>query len=1715
MPAQSKIINSVNNLLGHKGFSLKLNDGGVCAGLSSLFIKYFLKGELPEFFRLCKLLADPPKNYQIGQDEKFDKFILEVEIAFNPQAYNKNSNQGDLDKVITIDGAPLKNEYNIGLVESEINWAKILEQIHNNGRACYVSANKHAIGLAFENDQYIVFDPNYQEDGDNDTREPKFNIKTFNTATEVISELENCLFFKKGDIGFKVRVFAKPNASTTHQYPDKKDILANSLKDPADFTKKAGDVAQNTSLFFALGANDEEVLDHYLSHDQVSAKDIGLAIWYQRDAFVWKYFSHLADLPSQLNVLSTAAQYGTTSLLNRMLQKIELQIQGSEALKQEFKEGISDTEPSLLEQAALSDNLANLVHVVELYRKYGIKITSLDLAKRLFERITAEGKGESINYLTETKLLRYSPDRIVPLIEIAAKNDNRSTLQFWLGKLKKEGNMLNSLEIDAEMISKISPLNLKLLIDHGFTIKPALLRDALQHPSSEVFKIALKTQPETEWTKFLRAVAGNEPLDSFGPQLSSLFQDHDGMNAFEVLVRFERNRAIKQSEEVNGLSAQGKEKALEFACKHGNADLVHFLVAMDCKVSEQYKLEQLKLAATHGDLPRVNAILATKVESSAILPKGSKDYELTDQLIELGKYRFITDAWSQYDYPQQRRCLLAALVYNNKAFIQETIKDLPFCYRFIFDNMKDAYNKNQPSYLAKITPYFSLVSESDLTRFWTQALEKNDGKAICQFTLKYAILNHHFALAQKMAGVISLSKDDAYQLFVEASASKNQAALTYLSDNYAHLLASPPTYRRMFSEGQFELIALVLEKNKLPERQVCIELLNSAVVAHNQRVISRLASVINDYFRVEGSPLLKAIQEENATGAHLLLMHGAKLNDELLASGVFRLALKANNPGLLAGALKNKDFAKFFAQNEAENVEKILKSGNSDLVYVLSAHLNLNDYYEQFITYAIEHNDLRLFQMLQQKEEYASQDKEKLFLKACVHQSINIANALLRDPINLGDETRKGEYFEILLGENAEKLLAKPPYKNKTIQHVALKMLFGDKDAADIYELVYKKALNRLYLYIKEHKFPSALASLHRSVDELVFDPGFMKNASSGLRNNLIVRALNEGNAETFDELLKQLDRKPSLSDVGLGFFTKYLDKPLLRKVLLEHYKLTDVIDAAIIAGEWPVVIALLIDRKQEEFDHELITRLTEHSTELMEALVNHSKREIHSDPRHKLNALLLSKSTEVLSAVLKGKENEIEALIMAIQEQMVKEKIDLKHHFYEFGLYAQIMKEQKAYEEIQPRVREFFSENPSASEIEIQGVVNNELLRNEVMAIRDFLAKNNLVPGYFEERDGLVSVFDALDRHAKEEERQQLEELKRREEERHRLEEQKRKEEEDARRRLEEQKRKEEEDARRRLEEQKRKEEEDARRRLEEQKRKEEEDARRRLEEQKRKEEEDARRRLEEQKRKEEEDARRLLEEQKPQEEEGGHRRSEEQKGKEALQPGTKQEMGRTRRFLPNAIELLMSEVRNYRSERASEDEVFFTFLQYSRQDKLDASTHFIEGLLNSNRFISDKDRAALNNGRLFDRIDEFLEENKVELKRALHCNWELDSVDELIDFLNCRNPVNTLVWILEQYSIERNRGDEIYGWSLFARYQYTRKDKLDAAQHLISLLKGESEKVSEKDLGALKQGSLGRLIQSYIDKYGFALEESLGFDINDIEDIVSNRQHSFEMEC
>src|SRR5688572_7948253 len=136
MPVQTQIIDSVNKILSRNNTSLKLNEGGVCGGIASLYVKYTLGGKKQEFFQLSKKLALLPENYQVGQDIILDKFITEIEIEFNRFNYTKGqSYQGDMENAVFIDGKPIRKEFSLGLVESKANWATILEQIKNEGRA--------------------------------------------------------------------------------------------------------------------------------------------------------------------------------------------------------------------------------------------------------------------------------------------------------------------------------------------------------------------------------------------------------------------------------------------------------------------------------------------------------------------------------------------------------------------------------------------------------------------------------------------------------------------------------------------------------------------------------------------------------------------------------------------------------------------------------------------------------------------------------------------------------------------------------------------------------------------------------------------------------------------------------------------------------------------------------------------------------------------------------------------------------------------------------------------------------------------------------------------------------------------------------------------------------------------------------------------------------------------------------------------------------------------------------------------------------------------------------------------------------------------------------------------------------------------------------------------------------------------------------------------
>ncbi|KTD39234.1 ankyrin repeat-containing protein, partial [Legionella nautarum] len=1418
MPAQVKLIISGNRLLGNKGLSFQLNSKGVCAGLASLYIQYFFEGRAAEFFRLSKLLASPPNDYEIGQDANFDKFIQEVEITFNPNRYNKNTAQGDIEKTITIDGEFVQNEYNLGLVDNEIEWAKILEQIRNNGRACYVGSHNHAVALAFENDQYVLFDPNYDEDEKTGEKELKLNIKTFNSAAETITELTSCFSYKSSDLGLNLRVFARPNAKTNHNYPDKSKIWATRLNDQADFNRAVTPgVLPLNSTIFAILANDTETLHYVLDQNQIKHKEILCAVEFHRDEIVWKYFVNLIDYEQKIALLKFTANYGTTSLLNRMLVNIEKTVETGKISEEEFKLAINSTDPSLFEHAALSNNLGNVVAVSQLYTKYSLKLDSLGVAKRLFRAITETGSEEVLSFLTKTtSTLTISYKRALLMIREAALKGNTSTLQFWLKTIaeleaKSEAADESKDKLPVTVVQKkaavltpkimavITPYNLKEIIKSEIPIKPELLHAALENPNSDVFKIAVQKQDDNEWTRFLRAVVEDQPLDEFA-ECTSLFDDHTGISAFEVLARFGKFTHIR-NHWPEGLNGQAKENALKFACRNSSSELIRFLVNMGCEVSEEFKAAELKLAAANGDRQRVEAILATKISLGVVFPKTAKgngvELELLTHLIDLNKHRFITDGWLSLDKKQQKLCLKGALRLKNYELLENILNrlaqlnDNTLCHQTVLEYFQATYKHKQPSYLVEVTPLIKLLNKEDLTNIWRRIgnlklFKKDPAKynEFIGFIVRHAILNHNFDLAERTIECVSLSKEHCYDLFVEASRIKNQRALDFLTTHYGFHLTNPTIYKRLNDEGHLDLLEIALGlSDQLPNRELCFELLANAVAKHNKKIVSRLRSFINDYHRVTAAPLFKALSEQNVTGVQLLIAQGASLNEVDFPARIFSLALTANSEDLFLTALKNKEFKAYFTATLSEKIEEILAKGRPNLVYALALKIQIGNYYEQFMAYAIQHNDTRLFQILRQMDQYTVQDKTQLFLKACVHQSIDITNEILRDPIDLDDVDREEEFAKIL----AQEL----PFK-KTMQHMALGALFGHRSAHEIYDLVYKNALNRLYLYVKEHNFPSALSSIYRSVDELIFDPGLM--SKSQLREGLIIRALGEGNTTVLTKLIQS--ERPPLSDGGLQLFTNYIDQPLVRKILLEHYNLVDVITAAIDDKEWQTVLALIIDLKQDKLDEELLSTLSEFDTELMDALAIHAKRELASDPRHKLNALLVSESTEVLAAVLQNKKTEIGSLIMSIQEQMVDEDVDLKRHFYEFDRYNQFVKEQEALEAIRPRVTDFFSKK-----LPFEMILDDYDLSTEIREIKVLIEKNNLVPGYFEERDSLVEIFDELDR-VDEEARKRLEDEKRREEaERMRLEQEKEV------KRLEDEKRQEQE--RQRMEDEERQEEE------------------------------------------------------------------------------------------------------------------------------------------------------------------------------------------------------------------------------------------------------------------------------------------------------------------
>ncbi|KTD48175.1 ankyrin repeat-containing protein, partial [Legionella quinlivanii] len=959
MPVQTKIIDSVNELLKKKGFELKLNTGGVCGGLASIYVKYFLEGKETEFFEMERKLANPPKNYNMGDDPDFDNFIKDVEIAFNSQIYHKGTYQGDLNAILKFDGKPVNNEYNIGLVDTRAKWGEILGSIKNEGRACYVASNNHAIAISFSNNRYVVYDPNYDEDDNKKIN----NTKSFDTAAKAIEEIEKCF----GDVnpsnlyrdylGISVRVFAHPNEKRAAVYPSKTDLHRTHFSTPPSLTRSIThpDGYGYDSMTCAIRANDTETIQHLFQHMPLNAAHVVSAEHHTRYKLAFDIFKRLSVNEAE-RVLRFMSEHGSADLFEQMLDNyFTTKSNDPNAFKQKF---VHNSNPavkvtSLLEFAVKGKDKKNIEVLAQFLKAHSIDSSSLDInpiIEALKKNIEKDKSG-----ILENLFLHF-PDlinekMIADLLKVAAENNSSKSLKILLQQVSRLNSASKDSIFDEKIISKITPDNLKLLADANIPIPQSLFATALNRKEPAIFATCVGALSGNDpWVHFLKkAVDGKFKKGEKLP--ISLFDAGKPYTPFKVLTRFpNNNQIILDNWPTRKIPQFTKNEALSWAVESGNVEIA----------------EKLRQSGATLKIDTLEKLIA--------------DYPNRQDKM----YNFLLDRLKTLIVGQEETLARhAAQVIHHASF-----HDTPNGLKEVAVLFRDSRLLDQSHLIPALNPEMKAMqtaSGDDLIRL--DKLVKHKKYPAAKYAYRWAILNKEFEFASSLSQCFTASPNYFYNLFLEVNRLGDDECLNHLFMEHSSLLENVDLYKQLEEQGQFTLLNKIIRQNKLQDDSYRLQLLNRAVERHDEKLVVALSKFVNSGYSTNATPVYKALAAHNSKGLILLLENGALLKD-ITASDVVDTLVRTNDIQLFHKVFEDKHFqSRFFDSNQLiRHLEKLYEKGNSELLGEFNKKFpeldfkRLKDTPDSFKFSAFGENVKNI---------------DGLFDQACSNQCLTVVNSLL------------------------------------------------------------------------------------------------------------------------------------------------------------------------------------------------------------------------------------------------------------------------------------------------------------------------------------------------------------------------------------------------------------------------------------------------------------------------------------------------------------------------------------------------------------------------------------------------------------------------------------------------------------------------------------------------------------------------------------------------
>lgn len=184
--SQSRIIDNLNKYLEWHNLPVRMNVGGICNGLASVYSKYALEGKEDEFFNMLYYVSG--KNPTSDIEMQLNHFVAEILVSFDTIQFDPNLPAFRSIEALTINNQKLKSAFDFAITTKDKNWAEILKTITlQDKEVMRVVGAQHAVSISKKDGKFRLYDPNYQS-----------GAKEFATEEELFkSSIKMCFILRK------------------------------------------------------------------------------------------------------------------------------------------------------------------------------------------------------------------------------------------------------------------------------------------------------------------------------------------------------------------------------------------------------------------------------------------------------------------------------------------------------------------------------------------------------------------------------------------------------------------------------------------------------------------------------------------------------------------------------------------------------------------------------------------------------------------------------------------------------------------------------------------------------------------------------------------------------------------------------------------------------------------------------------------------------------------------------------------------------------------------------------------------------------------------------------------------------------------------------------------------------------------------------------------------------------------------------------------------------------------------------------------------------------------------------------------------------------------------------------------------------------------------------------------------------------------------------